>query len=169
MDEPAPARTYTAPPSTPDLHGGDVRAPGTPNAERGDPSMFDDMPLSLWQQANEGMPYAAEHFGLQNYFGDETFIDMANDMLYLDWYVQKKIAEHGLEDSQDSFRQVVGEIVGKIGSQPTEKSTRLFTRIVIAVKALERLDSVKINPGITEAPRLEPAEIEGITSEHSTE
>lgn len=162
MDDsaPAPARTYTAPSADgPDYGSGELKTPETPNAETGSPEMFDDLPLSLWAEANEGMPYSADYFNLQNYFNDETFLDMANDMLYLDWYVQNKIAENQLTDSQASFEQIIGEIISEIGKYPTEKSSSVFQRVVEAAKALTRLESVKIKP---EAAKLTVKEIEDI-------
>ena len=88
-------------------------------------------PLVLYEKI-KGYSYSFDYFNLKGYeeLDDEADMFSVKDQIkYIEDYVQDEIKDRRLENSVNSFNDVMKEIFDTIGGMPTEKAESRLNRV----------------------------------------
>lgn len=123
------------------VQGGKNTPPDTSSVvdKSGEPGLFT-------YQAVKGLPFTVKHFNLDAFYDNKSYPEMKEAIEKIDKWVQDKAKERGLTDSQESYQEIIDEILSQIGKSENEKSYNTFERIKSAVEALNRLEEAKLPP-----------------------
>lgn len=113
-------------------------------------------PLSHYRELT-GQPYATTFFGVSLYANDPMFAEYAEMAAYLDQFVIAKIAELKLQNTTESFDEIMSKFVDQIGEYNNEDPLNRLRRFFTAADATSRLESAKIEP-VLDATNLAPDE-----------
>lgn len=161
MTESASVPFRSAAPAPPQTTGGGRPAPAGPQfrASKDD----DDAPPSLYGEV-EKQPYAVKFFDLKLYHDDPDFKEVKEQAGELNDYILSRMKAQGLKDDKASYQEVVDAIYKQIGRSKNEDPVKALKRLTVAAKAIERLESAKLQP-VLSAKTLSPSEYEEIQAE----
>lgn len=122
------------------------------------PNGKDDVspPLSAYFDLND-VPYSAKYFNVENYMNDPDFIDVIEMIAYLDEFAIEKVTDLKLQDTLESYDEIMQEVGKKIGQYENEDPVNRVRRFYTAVNAIARMESAKIEP-VLDAINLNPDE-----------
>lgn len=97
-------------------------------------------PLSIYEK-EYGKPYTVDYFKIPEWemLDDETDIEKTRDKVkFIEKWVKEHIAGEKLEDSLDSYRQIIGRYMAELNVVPTEKLESKFERLSIYLGLLKK-------------------------------
>lgn len=114
--------------------------------------------------AVKGHPFGINYFNLKLFHESGNYPELQEEVQKLDEYIVQKAKQRGLEDSDKSYKEIVDEILKKIGKSPNEEAFKTFKRVSSAVQAMERLKEAKL-PVNLDLENLTSKEIEDISGD----
>ena len=152
-----PFRTATAPTPAPKA---EPSTPSNPSTQYRATKDDDDAPPSLYGEI-EKKPYAVKFFDLDLYHDDPDFGEVKEQAGELNDYILARIKAQGLKDDKASYKEVVDAIYKQIGRSKNEDPIKALKRLTIAAKAIDRLESAKLQP-VLSAKTMTPDEYEEV-------
>lgn len=122
-------------------------------------------PMSSYLELT-GLPYAADFFGVKDFMNDSDFFTAQEMARYLDAFVIQRIADINLQNTTESFDEIMEKIADQIGEYQNEDPMNKLLRFYTAANAMTRLESAKIEP-VLNAINLEPDEYQTLHGNRS--
>jgi len=97
-----------------------------------------DLPISHYKDLNE-VPYTVKHFNITGY----DFDAIRGNVDILDNYIISQINERSLNDTKESYEQIVNEMFGLLGIEENTRNEIKFNKIVQYINFLGRAKNAK--------------------------